>query len=160
MVALTGFVRNMNHIVVGTDSANPIGLYLGLAGIGVVVLVNVFANWMAWRHPRAVQHAAKVIVSPVMGFLLDRRAGGRVRPRRHLAFLLAQRQDANRGEWKTLAASDFKDYRLKVSGLVENPVELSLDDLRALSKRPRSPCTTVSRAGRALPSGAGCPWRN
>ncbi len=81
MVALNGFVRNMNHIVMGTDSANPIGLYLGLAGIGVVVLINVFANWMAWRHPRAVQHAAKAIVTPVMGLLLDRAApAGRVRP--------------------------------------------------------------------------------
>ena len=38
-------------------------------------------------------------------------------------------------EWKTLAADDFKDYRLKVSGLVENPVELSLDEIRALGKK-------------------------
>ena len=38
-------------------------------------------------------------------------------------------------EWKTLAANNFKDYRLKVYGLVENPVELSLDDLRALGKK-------------------------
>ena len=38
-------------------------------------------------------------------------------------------------EWKKLAASDFKDYRLKVHGLVENPIELSLDDLRALNKK-------------------------
>ena len=38
-------------------------------------------------------------------------------------------------EWKTLAASDFKDFRLKVHGLVENPVELSLDDLQALNKK-------------------------
>ena len=38
-------------------------------------------------------------------------------------------------EWKTLAADDFKDYRLKVYGLVENPVELSLDDLRAMGKK-------------------------
>ncbi len=39
--------------------------------------------------------------------------------------------------WKTLAAGDFKDYRLRkdyrlmVYGLVENPVARSLDDLRA-----------------------------
>jgi methionine sulfoxide reductase catalytic subunit len=35
-------------------------------------------------------------------------------------------------EWKMLAADDFKGYRLKVYGQVENPVALSLDDLRAL----------------------------
>jgi DMSO/TMAO reductase YedYZ molybdopterin-dependent catalytic subunit len=38
-------------------------------------------------------------------------------------------------EWKALAAGGFKDYRLKVGGLVENPVELSLDELRALTKQ-------------------------
>ena len=74
MVVLTGFVQNINHIVVGTDDANPAGLYLGLLGVGLVVLLNVFANWAAWKHPRAVQHAAKAIVSPVIGLLLDRPA--------------------------------------------------------------------------------------
>ena len=34
-----------------------------------------------------------------------------------------------------LAADDFRDYRLKVSGLVENPVELSLDEIRAMGKK-------------------------
>jgi len=38
-------------------------------------------------------------------------------------------------EWTMLAAGDFKGYRLKVYGQVENPVELSLDDLRALGKK-------------------------
>ena len=38
-------------------------------------------------------------------------------------------------EWKELAAHDFKDYRLKVSGLVENPVKLSLDEIRAMGKQ-------------------------
>ena len=136
MVALTGFVRNMNHIVMGTDNTNPIGLYLGLAGIGVVVLVNVLANWMAWRHPRAVQHAAKAIVTPVMGFLLDRAAPEAEFGREDISpFFWANGKMPTCDEWKTLAADDFKDYRLKVYGLVENPVELSLDDLRALGKK-------------------------
>ena len=136
MVVLTGFVRNMNHIVVGTDNANPIGLYLGLAGIGVVVCVNVLANWMAWRHPRAVQHAAKAIVSPVMGFLLDRPAPVAEFGREDISpFFWVNGKMPTCDEWKTLAAGDFKDYRLKVYGLVENPVELSLDDLRALGQK-------------------------
>ena len=52
MVLLTGFARNMNHIVVGTNDTRiwP-ALYLGLVGIGVVVAVNALANWLAWRHP-------------------------------------------------------------------------------------------------------------
>ena len=42
----------MNHIVVGTDDTGLIGVYLGLTGVGVIITVNVLANWLAWRQPR------------------------------------------------------------------------------------------------------------
>lgn len=136
MVVLTGFVQNMNHIFVGTDDANPVGLYLGLLGVGVVVLLNVFANWAAWKQPRAVQHAAKAIVSPVMGLLLDRPAPVAQFRREDVSpFFWVNGKMPTCEEWKTLAAGNFKNYRLKVYGLVENPVELSLDDLRALGQK-------------------------
>jgi DMSO/TMAO reductase YedYZ molybdopterin-dependent catalytic subunit/thiosulfate reductase cytochrome b subunit len=133
MVVLTGFVRNMNHIVVGTDNSDPIGLYLGLAGVGAILLLNAFANWMAWRHPRAVQHAAKAIVAPIMGAFLDRPAPVAEFDREDISpFFWVNGNMPTCDEWKTLAASDFKGYRLKIYGQVENPVELSLDDIRAL----------------------------
>ena len=136
MVVLTGFARNMNHIVLGTDDTNPTGLYLGLAGIGTVVLLNVLANWTAWRHPRAVQHAAQAIVSPIMGSLLDRAAPVAEFRREDISpFFWVNGKMPTCDEWKTLAASDFKAYRLKVYGLVANPVDLSLDDLRALGQK-------------------------
>jgi thiosulfate reductase cytochrome b subunit len=74
MVILTGFARNMNHIVLGTDDAQQIGAFLGLVGIGVVIAVNALANWTSWRYPRTIQHAARAIATPVMAFLLDRAA--------------------------------------------------------------------------------------
>jgi DMSO/TMAO reductase YedYZ molybdopterin-dependent catalytic subunit/thiosulfate reductase cytochrome b subunit len=136
MVALTGFVRNMNHIVLGTDDANPMGLYLGLAAIGVVVLLNVLANWAAWRSPRAVQHAAKAIVSRVMALLLDRPAPVAEFRREDVSpYFWVNGNLPTCDEWKALADDGFKSYRLKVCGLVENSVELSLDDLRALGKK-------------------------
>ena len=136
MVAITGFVRNMNHIVVGTDDTSLTGVYLGLVGVGVIVAVNALANWLAWRQPRLVQHVAKAIVTPVMSFLLDRAAPQAEFRREDISpFLWANGKVPTCEEWKTLAADNFKDYRLKVYGLVENPVELSLDDLRAMGKK-------------------------
>ena len=115
---------------------NPIGLYVGVAGLGMVVLVNLFAHFMAWRHPRAVQHAAKTLVSPVMGLLLDRAAPKAEFGRADISpFFWVNGKMPTSDEWKTLVAGDFKDYRLEVRGLVENPVDLSLDDLRALGKK-------------------------
>ncbi len=136
MVAITGFVRNMNHIVIGTDDNSMTGLYLGLLGMGVLVAVNVLANWLAWRRPRIVQHLAKAIVTPVMRFLLDYPAPVAEFSREDISpFLWTNGKLPTCDEWKALAADNFKDYRLKVYGLVENPVDLSLDELRALSKK-------------------------
>jgi DMSO/TMAO reductase YedYZ molybdopterin-dependent catalytic subunit/thiosulfate reductase cytochrome b subunit len=136
MVVLTGLVRNMNHIVLGTDDGRPLGLYLGLLGIGVVVAVNAAAHWAAWRHPRTIQHLARATVTPVMAFLLDRPAPIAEFRREDVSpFFWPNGKVPTSDEWKALAARDFKDYRLKVSGLVENPVELSLDEIRAMGKQ-------------------------
>jgi sulfoxide reductase catalytic subunit YedY len=136
MVAITGFVRNMNHIVVGSDNTSLAGVYLGLVGVGVIVTLNVLANLLAWRKPRLVQHVAKAIITPIMGLLLDRPAPQAEFRREDISpFLWANGKVPPCEEWKALAANNFKDYRLKVHGLVENPVELSLEDLRALAKR-------------------------
>jgi sulfoxide reductase catalytic subunit YedY len=133
MVAITGFVRNMNHMVVGTDDTRLTGVYLGLLGVGVIVAVNALANWLAWRQPRFVQHVAKIIVTPVMGFLLDRPVPRAAFRREDISpFFWANGKLPTCDAWKKLVADGFKDYRLTVYGLVEEPLELSLADLRAL----------------------------
>ena len=136
MVILTGFVRNMNHIVMGTDGTGQAGAVVGLVGIGAIVVVNVIANWLAWRHPRYVQHVAKAIVTPVMEFLLDRPAPHAEFRREDISlFFWANGKVPTCARWKELAAKDFQDFRLPITGLVENPVELSLEELRRLPKR-------------------------
>jgi len=135
IVLLTGFRGNMNHIVAGTDDSHFVGVWLGLVGIGVVVAVNALANWLAWRHPRTAQHIAKAIVTPVMLYFLDRPEPVAEFRREDISpYFWANGKVPTCEEWKTLAANEFKDYRLKVYGLVENPVELSLEDLRAMGR--------------------------
>ena len=98
-----------------------------------MVGVNALANWLAWKHPRAVQHVAKAVVTPVMGYVLDRPEPQAEFRREDISpFFRANGKLPTCEEWKVLAENDFRDYRLKVYGLVENPVELSLDDLRAM----------------------------
>lgn len=139
LVALTGFARNMNHVVLGVDTADPLGLTLGLVGIAVVVAACFAAHWIAWNRPRAVQQAAKRTVGALEGRWLDpmtprgEYARADISPRFWPNGKLPTSE-----EWLTLAASDFRDYRLRVFGLVENPVELSLDELRAMSKQEQT----------------------
>ncbi|MGE5498585.1 MAG: molybdopterin-dependent oxidoreductase [Syntrophothermus sp.] len=136
MVAVTGLTRNMNHIVMGTDDRNPIGLYLGLLGIAVVAGVNALAYWAAWKRPRDIQHAAKAIVAPVTSFLFGRNPPvAEFKPEDISPFFWANGKLPTTDKWKSMAEGDFKEYRLRVDGLVENKVDLSLEDLRAMKKK-------------------------
>ena len=71
LVALTGFHRNMNHIVLGTDDLGPSGMILGFIGITVVLLSWVGAHYISWFFPRGLQHAQKTVTHPVMLLTLD-----------------------------------------------------------------------------------------
>jgi DMSO/TMAO reductase YedYZ molybdopterin-dependent catalytic subunit/thiosulfate reductase cytochrome b subunit len=135
LIALTGFQQNMNHIVLGTDDLRPTGMILGLIGIAVVLLSWVVAHYISWYFPRGLQHAQKAVTHPVMLLTLDK-----LIPREHYTtkdispHFWPNGKIPVREDWKQLVAEDFKSYRLKVTGLVENPVELSLDALRALGQ--------------------------
>jgi methionine sulfoxide reductase catalytic subunit len=72
LIVMTGFVRNMNHIVMGTDDMSHRGAILGFAGIGVVGLSWVVAHYVSWFHPRLLQHAQKSVTYPLMLTTLNR----------------------------------------------------------------------------------------
>lgn len=135
MVAATGFVRNMNHIMLGIDAFTPAGMYIFFGMLGGILLFNVFANYMAWRHPRRIQHVAKAIVTPIMRLLLDYAAPRAEFTRDNISpFFWANGKMPTSEEWKALANDSFESYRLKVYGLVDNPLELTLADLMAMGK--------------------------
>lgn len=136
LVVITGLLPNMNHIVMGTDDARPLGLYWGLVGIAAVAGGCALAHWAAWYRPRLVQHAAKAIVSPVMGALLDSPEPVAEFRKEDISPYFWQNGKMPVNEhWKALADAGFKDYRLKVHGLVDNPLDLSLADMAELEKK-------------------------
>jgi sulfoxide reductase catalytic subunit YedY len=130
MVVATGFARNMNHIVLGTDDSRPLGLELGLAAIGFVVLTWVLAHYLSWHHPRALQLALKRVTYPMQLLTLNK-----LQPRQHYTradispYFWPNGKMPVRADWRRMAENGFADFRLAVGGLVERPVELSLADL-------------------------------
>ena len=61
LVVVTGFVRNMNHIVTGRDDAHLIGMILGLLAIGLVVLSWTLFHFIAWKYARTMQHRIRAL---------------------------------------------------------------------------------------------------
>ena len=72
LVVLTGFARNMNHIVLGTDDQKPLGMILGFVGIAVVILSWIVAHYTSWKFPRLLQHMQKAVSQPLRLATLNR----------------------------------------------------------------------------------------
>ena len=56
-------------------------------------------------------------------------------PNRHLGVLLDQRREPETAEYERLKEGAWSEYRLRVDGLVETPLALSYDELRAMPKQ-------------------------
>jgi len=136
MVFVTGFARNMNHIVIDSDDLVRFGMYIGLTGLVILLLLNIMANWATWLFPRAVQRVGNALVNPVVRRLLGGHATRAEYTRSDISpFFWPNGRMPDSEKWKSLAAGGFKDYRLRIYGLVENPVELSLDEIKAMSEK-------------------------
>jgi len=136
MVAATGFAHNMNHIVMGTDSSvNYSGLYIGLGIILFTLAFGFFAHWLSWQRPRSLQHAEAAINGTLWRISINQfKPTGYYHKKDISPYFWVNGKMPNSDEWQKLAAGDFKDYRLKISGLVENPLVLSLEDLKNMGK--------------------------
>ncbi len=133
LLAMTGFVRNMNHIVLGTDGQRPLGVILGSIGIAVVVLSWVAAHYISWYRPRALQHAEAFVTYPMQLITLNQLEPRDDYTQRDISpFFWPNGKLPVRDDWKRLLDSGFRDFKLQVGGLVENPAELSLPDIERL----------------------------
>jgi hypothetical protein len=63
--------------------------------------------------------------------------------------------DPQTADYLAVKQNDFADYRLQVTGLVDKPLSLSLDELRTMPSR-RSRGTIASKVGAASPNGQAC----
>jgi hypothetical protein len=136
MVIISGFARNMNHIVLGTDLTRLTGMTIGLLGIVILIGANIGANWASWLFPRKIQRVGNFLVNPVMRMMLGGHAPRAEYTRADISpFFWPNGKMPTSERWKELAANGFKDYRLRVYGLVEHPVELSMEEIRALGKK-------------------------
>ena len=136
MVIITGFAQNMNHIVFGTDDTNPMGMIVGLSAIALTAAFCVFANWFSWTNPRWLQLASRTILGFFKRLFVNKMESVVQYKKENISpYFWPNGNLPICDEWKNLSANNFKDYRLKVFGLVENPIELSLEDMAKIAKQ-------------------------
>jgi len=132
-VATTGLLRNLNHIYGGTNGNGWAGFVLFSLSMVVLTVGWVAATPFTMRHPRVVQQVGYALVGPAQRLFehLDAKPGeyseADISP-----YFWHNGQYPDSPDYLALQADGFVDYRLRINGLVENPVELTLKQLRAL----------------------------
>jgi sulfoxide reductase catalytic subunit YedY len=132
-VFATGLLRNLNHIYGTRDDASWVGFTVFAATMVLVIVAWVAATPFTLRHPRVVQRVGFALIGPAQRLFehVDVHPGeydeSDISP-----YFWHNGRYPDSPEYAALRGDEFAGYRLGISGLVDNPVELSLDDLRAL----------------------------
>jgi thiosulfate reductase cytochrome b subunit len=133
LVFTTGLLRNLNYLYGGRNEDSWVGFWVFAASMVVVIAGWVAATPFTLRHPRAVQRVGYALIGPAQRLFehVDATPGdytdGDISP-----YFWHNGKYPETDEYRALFDGNFADYRLRISGLVENPVELDLVELRAL----------------------------
>ena len=162
LVVMTGFARNMNHIVMGTDDTSTSGMIWGFVGIGSrdgeldrgpLPLLDASASASTRGESRDLPDAVAHVEPAESASTLSRP--------RHLAVLLAERE--------TPSASGLEDARRRAGFGITGSRWAASSNTRSsspllicggLDSSNTSRCITASKDGPASRSGAACRWRS
>lgn len=139
MVFFWGWGRLTAAMIFGSVHNTYWATALSLLIIAVIIGIHVAATIWSLRNPRSVQRILDRIVALVRRPLLRP-----LNSRQNYSIKELTPQHRVNGkppcslEYKVMAVHNFTDWRLRVGGLVENPVTLDLAQLRALAQQPET----------------------
>ncbi|BBY52972.1 hypothetical protein MKOR_02230 [Mycolicibacillus koreensis] len=141
MVFATDAADNLNHMFAARgcgigDEPNChsyAGFWVFAAAMVLVVVAWVWATPFTIKHPRVVQRVGYALIGPFQR-ILERfnPEPGAFTEEDISPYHWRNGRLPETPEYQELEKNDFKDWRLQVYGLVENPVSLSLDELKEL----------------------------
>jgi len=132
MVVWIDFPSNMDRIVLGGQSGHSgLAIFIGLSAIAITFLVHFVLTRWSQKEPRQVQLLTGAIIrASVMDVLLPLESHQQYSTADISPYFWVNGQLPDSDEWKQLRRENFKTWVLEVSGLVSNPVFLSLAQLR------------------------------
>jgi DMSO/TMAO reductase YedYZ molybdopterin-dependent catalytic subunit/thiosulfate reductase cytochrome b subunit len=129
----TGALRNLNHIYAAQDGQSWAGFWIFAASMVVVIVGWVAATPFTLRHPRVVQRVGYALIGPMQRLFEHVDATpGQYTEKDISPYFWHNGQYPSSEEYTALFEGGFADYRLRIDGLVDNPVELDVRQLRAL----------------------------
>ena len=142
MVLLVHFPRDVGRMFTmfgPSGLSSPASLVAASLALAVVIGSHIAATWYTRSNQRGFQDRATKLVEPLIRFLF-----GQLTSHQHYEpdAITAQHHvngyPPEDGDYRRLARSGFRDWRLHVTGLVNRPLELSLDELKRMPKHEQT----------------------
>lgn len=138
MVFVHGFGKGMARIVLGSESKpHDIAVFLGLAGILLVVLINVVATYASLKHTFRMKKFLELGVDSLLRFFFHHQRSVQNHQKTSPTPRANGRPPKNE-LFQHHLQHNFRDFRLKLYGLVETPLAFNLQELKALPKEEQS----------------------
>jgi len=135
MIIAERFSENMGNIVLGHTTS--FGVAAGLFALFVIaVVVHVWATGISLRRPRLIQNTLDRVLVPAKWILFHKAASKQQLPKSEVSsFFRINGYPPATKEYKQLLENNFSSWKLKVYGLVERSIELTLSNLYSMRKQ-------------------------
>jgi methionine sulfoxide reductase catalytic subunit len=136
MVFFWGWGQLNASMIFGSVRNTHLAIALSLVIIGTIIAIHVVATVWSLQRPTQVRRVLEAVISPVRLALLRP-----LNSRQNYSARKITKEHRVNGKpptaiaYKVMAVHNFVDWRLRVGGLVEQPVTLDLSALRSLAGR-------------------------
>ncbi len=135
LVFITGARVNLNMMWAGVHDASWSGFMVFVPLITLVAVTWWLASPFTIRHARLVQRIGAFMVGPIKGLAEWWDPKSQLTEKDISPYFWPNGTMPSSVEFDSLVAGSFADYRLRVGGLVEQPGEWSLAELRAMPQQ-------------------------
>ncbi len=159
LVVVDGFQFNMANIIFGGGEVSLlVATVLFLLYFMVVIVIHVWATEHSLRRPRQLQVGLGKVVEPLKHVFFGRMVSRQNFKESEISpYFRVNGRAPETDEYKELIKDNFASWKLRVYGLVEKELVLSLDDLRAMEKETQITEHSCIQGWTAIGKWAGVP---
>jgi sulfoxide reductase catalytic subunit YedY len=135
LVFITGARVNLNMMWAGMHDASWSGFMVFVPLITLLAVAWATASPFTIRHARLIQQIGAFMVGPIKGLAEWWDPKSQLTEKDISPYFWPNGTMPSSAEFDALVAGGFADYRLRVGGLVEHPLEFSLAELKAMPQQ-------------------------
>jgi methionine sulfoxide reductase catalytic subunit len=157
LVVAHGLGVGMEKIVLGSEGrSESLAVLLGVCGIALVIALNIVATRSSLRWPTGIKRLLELGIDPLKRLMFHRWASTQ-NHRPVSPYARVNGRPPKNEAYARSVASRFGNWRLRIDGLVEAPLCLSLAELRAMPRGMQSTLHVCIQGWTYFASWAGVP---